>query len=133
MCVFLHAIYAGFVHKKFLLYLYKYIIRPCMEYCRNVWVSAPNSYLDILAKLQKWECRTVGEKLAASLEPLGCCRNVANLSLFYMNYFGRFSFELDELFPLPFSRWRSSRYSERLHIFSITFLFSVSRMYSLDL
>ena len=34
-------------------------------------------------------CRTVGVSLAASLEPLVHCRNVASLSLFYRYDFGR--------------------------------------------
>ena len=52
------------------LYLYKSTIRPCMEYCCHVWAGAPSCYLDLLDKLQKRICRTVGLSLAASLEPL---------------------------------------------------------------
>ena len=48
------------------------------------------------------------------------CRNVASLSLFYRYYFGRCSSELAQLVPLPFSRGRSTRYSDRLHDFSVT-------------
>ena len=65
-------------------------------------------------------CRIVGPSLAASLEPLAHRRNVANLSLFYRYYFGRCSSELAQLIPLPFSRGRSTRYSDRLHDFSVT-------------
>ena len=46
--------------------------------------------------------------------------NVASLSLFYRYYFGRCSSELAQLVPLPFSRRRSTRYSDRLHDFSVT-------------
>ena len=35
------------------LYLYKCIIRPCMEYCYHVWAGAPSCYLEYLDKLQK--------------------------------------------------------------------------------
>ena len=63
---------------------------------------------------------TFGPSLAASVEPLAHCRNVASLSLFYRHYFGRCSFELTELAPLPFSGGRSRRYSDRLHDFSVT-------------
>ena len=52
------------------LYLYKFTIRPCMEYCCHVWASAPSCYLELLDKLPKRICRTVGPSLAASLEPL---------------------------------------------------------------
>ena len=79
-----------------------------------------NCCLELLEKLQKRICRTVGPSLAASLEPLAHCWNVANLSLFCRYYFGRCSSELAQLVPLPFSRGRSTRYSERLHDFSVT-------------
>ena len=52
------------------LYLYKSTICPCMEYCCHVWAGAPSWYLELLDKLQKRICRTVGPSLAASLEPL---------------------------------------------------------------
>ena len=100
--------------------LYKSTIRPCMEYCCNIWASAPRCYLDLLDKLQKRICRIVGPSLAASLEPLAHRRNVASLSLFYRYYFGRCSLGLAQLVPLPFSQGRSTRYSERLHNFSVT-------------
>ena len=76
--------------------------------------------LGLLDKLQKWICRIVGPSLAASLEPVAHRQNVASLSLFYRYYFGRYSSELAQLAPLPFSRGRSTRYSERLPDFSVT-------------
>ena len=91
-----------------------------MEYCCHVWVGAPSWYLEFLDKLQKQICRTVGPSLAASLEPLVHRRNVATLSLFYRHYFGRCSAELAEMVLLPYSRGRSTRYSDRLHDFSVT-------------
>ena len=51
------------------LYLCKSTIRPCMEYCCHVLAGAPSCYLELLDKLQKRICRTVGPSLAASLEP----------------------------------------------------------------
>ena len=65
-------------------------------------------------------CRIVDPSLAASLEPLAHCRNVASLSLFYRYCFGRCSSELTQLVPLLFSRGSSTRYSDRLHGFSVT-------------
>ena len=41
-----------------------------MEYCCHIWAGAPSCYLELLDKLQKQICRTVGPSLAASLEPL---------------------------------------------------------------
>ena len=102
------------------LYLYKSTIRPCMEYCCHVWAGTPSCYLELLDKLQKRICRTADLSLATSLEPLAHRRNVAILSFFYRYYFGRCSSELAQLVPLPFSRGRSTRYSDRLHDFSVT-------------
>ena len=59
-----------FLSAEVALYLYKSIIQPCMEYCCHVWAGAPNCFLELLDKLQKQMCRTVGPSLAASLEPL---------------------------------------------------------------
>ena len=102
------------------LYLNKSTMCPCMEYCCHIWAGAPNCYLDLLDKPQKQIRRIVGPSLAASLEPLAHRQNVASLSLFYRYYFGRFSSELAQLVALPFSRGRSTCYSDRLHDFSVT-------------
>ena len=90
-----------------------------MEYHCHVWAGAPGCYLELLDKLQKQICRTIGPSLTVSLEPLAHHRNVASLSLFYRYYFRRCSFELAQLVPLPYSRGRSTRYSDRLHDFSV--------------
>ena len=83
------------------LYVNKSTIQPCMECCCHVLAGAPSCYLELLDKLQKRICRTVGPSLAASLEPLAHRQNVASLSLLYRYYFGRCSSELTELVPLP--------------------------------
>ena len=108
-----------FLSPEVALYLYKSTICPCMEYCCHIWAGVPSCYLELLDKLQKRICRTVDPSLAASPEPLAYCGNVASLSLFYRYYFGRCSSELAQLVPLPFSRGRSTRYSDRLHYFSV--------------
>ena len=90
-----------------------------MEYCYLVWAGAPSCYVELLEKLQKRICRTVGPSVAASLEPLAHNRNVASLSLFYWYYFGRCSSELAQLVPLPFSWGRYTLYSDGLHDFSV--------------
>ena len=102
--------------------LYLCNIQPSIEYCCDVWAGAPSCYLELLDKLQKWICRTVGPSLAASLEPLAHRRNVASLSLFYRYYFGKCSSELVQLVLLPYSRRRSTRYSDILLIFLSPFL-----------
>ena len=69
-------------------------------------------------KLQKRICRTVCPSLATPFEPSPHLRNVASSSLLYRYQFG--SSELAQLVPLPFSQERPTRYSDRLHDFSVT-------------
>ena len=57
-----------FLSPEVALYLYKSTIRPCIEYCCHVWAGAPSCYLQLLDKLEKRICRTVGPSLATSLE-----------------------------------------------------------------
>ena len=111
-----------FLSPKVALYLYKPTIWPCKKYCYHVWAGAPNCYLDILDKLQKWVCMTVGPTLATSLESLAIHRNVASLSLLCWYYFGRCSSELPDLVLLPFCYGRSALYSDRWHDFSVTIM-----------
>ena len=59
-----------FLSPKGALYLCKSIISPCMEYCCHVCAVAPICYLELLDKLLKRICMTVGPSLTASLEPL---------------------------------------------------------------
>ena len=107
-----------FLSPEVALYLYKSTIQPCMEYCCHVWAGAPSCYLELLDKLQKRICRTVGPSLAASLEPLAHSRNVTSLSLFYGYYFGRCPFALAQLVPLPYSQGKSTRYSDYMILMS---------------
>ena len=100
-------------------FLYKFTIRSCMEYCCHVWAGTPGCFLEFLDKLQEQICRAVGPLLAASLEPLTHCRNVASLSLFCTYYFGRCSSELVQLVPVPFSWGRCTHYSDRLDDVSV--------------
>ena len=93
-----------------------------MKNCCHVWAGTSSRYLELLDKLRKQICRTVGPLLAASLAPLDHRRNVATSSLFYRYYFGRCSFEMAELVPLPCPHGRSIHYSARLNDFSVTAL-----------
>ena len=106
---------AWFVLWSFFLLKLLCTICSCMEYCSNVWAGAPSCYLELLDKLQKQICRTV-----VPLEPLGHCQKVSSLSTFYRYYFGRCLSELAQLIILPFSQGRSTRYSDRLHNFSVS-------------
>ena len=109
-----------FLSPEVALYLYKSTVKPCIEYCCHVWAGAPSCYLELLDKLQKWICKTVGPSLATFLEPLAHHGNVACLSLFSRYYFGRCSSELAQLVYLPYSQGRSTCYSDRLYDFSVT-------------
>ena len=109
-----------FLSNEVALYLYKSTLSPCMEYCYHIWAGAPSCNLELLEKLQKRICRTVGPSFAASLAPLAHRHNLASLSLFCRYYFGTCSSELAQLVPLPFSHGKSTHYSNRLHNFSVT-------------
>ena len=82
--------------------------------------GAPSCILELLDKLQKCICRTVGPSLAVSFEPLAHHRHVASCSPFYRYYFDRCSSDSAQLVPLPYSRSRCTRYSDRLHDFFVT-------------
>ena len=62
-----------FLSPEVALCLYKFTLRPCLEYCCHVWAAASSCYLKSLDKL----CRTIDPSLVASLEPLVHCRNVS--------------------------------------------------------
>ena len=74
--------------------------------------------LELLDKLQKRIYRTIGPSLATSLQLLTQRRNVASLSLFCRYYFGRCGLVYFGSTFL-FSKERSTRYSDRLHDFSV--------------
>ena len=47
-----------FLSPEVALYLYKSIIRPCMEYCCHVWAGALICYFELLDKLQDFRSFT---------------------------------------------------------------------------
>ena len=89
-----------FLSPEVTLYLYKFTIQPCMEYCCPVWTSGRSCYLELLDKLQKQDCWSFICCLSLALVH---CGNVVSLSLFYGYYFGRCSSELAQLVPLPYA------------------------------
>ena len=90
------------------LYLYKSTIRPCMDWCS--WLL-----LGIVRQAAKMDMRYCWSFTTCFL-----LLPVSGLSLFYRYYFGRCSSELCQLVPLPFSRGKATRYSDRLHDFFLT-------------
>ena len=103
-----------FLSSEVALYFNKSTIQPFMEYCCHVWAGG---------LVATWSCQTNYKNKYAGLSalhlllllnPLAHCQNVASLSLFYRCYFDRFSSELSQLVPFPFSQGRSTRYFDRL-------------------
>ena len=62
-----------FLSPEVALYLYKSAVLPFMEYCCNIWADAPSFYFELLDKLQKLICRTVGDSLATSIQSVAHC------------------------------------------------------------
>ena len=58
-----------FLSPEVALHLYKSTIQPYVEYCCHVWAGAPSCYLELLVKLQKRLCSTVGASLLPLLNP----------------------------------------------------------------
>ena len=87
-----------------------------MEYYCHVRNGALSCYLELLDEPQNRMCRIVGPRyLSWTLGSWSICSQLKSV-----DYFGRCSSELAELVPLPYSRGRSTRYSDRLHNFSVT-------------
>ena len=63
-----------FLSPEVALYLHKSTIQSCMKNCCHIWTGPPSCY---------FICRIVGPPLAAPLEPLAHCWNVASLSFFF--------------------------------------------------
>ena len=103
-----------------ILYLYKSLIRPCMEYCCHIWGGSSYDALSLLDRVQRRIVNIVGPALAANLQPLSHRRNVASLSLFYKYYNGRCSKELASLVPSTKIYSRSTRLSIKSHPFTVT-------------
>ena len=59
-----------FLSPEVALYIYKSTIQLCLECCCHVWTNSPSCYLELLDKLQKLICRTVGPSFADPLEGL---------------------------------------------------------------
>ena len=99
--------------------LYKSTIRPCLKHCFMPCL-VPLDATQNCQTSEKRICRNVGPALATFLEPLGHRRNVASLSLLYRYYFGKCSSKLAQPVQLPFSRGRSTRYSDLSSFLDVT-------------
>ena len=103
-----------------LLTLYKSQIRPCLEYCSNVWGAAPKTTLAMLDSIQKRATKLIGnENLTAGLPPLQLRRDVGDLSLFYRYFNGRCSAEIAGMIPRVVVPKRCTRQSSQSHCFTV--------------
>ena len=105
------------------LYMYKFIIRPCMEYCSHIWGGAPRSCgLDLLDRVKKRVVSLVGSGFSSDLQAMSHRRDVSSLSLFYKYYYGKCSSELADLVPPKRVTVRSTSFSEQMHRHQALFL-----------
>ena len=98
-----------------------------VEYCCLAWVGVQMLLGYIRYKLHQY----VG-LLVFHLQlswTLGSLLKLATLSLFYRYYFGRCSFEVVELVPLPHSCGRSTHYFHRFHYLSVTIITCYREVY----
>ena len=120
----------NYLSSECVLYLYKSLIRPCMEYCCHIWAGASSDVLALLDKVQRRICNNIGPSLSAKLQPLSLRRDVASLCLFYKFYHGRCSNELKSLVPKNKAHSRLTRLSSNSHPFSVSVPFCHKRCYS---
>ena len=91
-----------------------------MVYCSHVWVGAPSCFLEMLDKLQNVYIYDCWSSTCCVSWTLGSSPIWSQLkSFYYRYYFGKCSSELAQLIPLIYSRGKSTRYSDRLCVFSV--------------
>ena len=101
------------------LYPYKSTIRSCMEYWCHAWAGALSCYLEVIDKLQKRICKTFNCCLSWTL---GSSSNCSRLKSFLEVLLWQMLIWTDSAGSTSLlSFGRSTRHSDRLHDFSITF------------
>ena len=104
-----------------LLTIYKFQVRPSLEYCSHVWGGAPRSSLHLLDKVQSKAIRLINNpSLTKSLQSLSHHRLVADLSIFYRYFYGNCSQEIKSIIPDPLKHVRPTRSSTQSHPFQVT-------------
>ena len=101
-----------FLSPEVALYLYKSTIQP--------WNAVVMSVLVLLVTTWNYQMSYKSGYAGLLFLPLAHWLNVASFTLFYRYYFGRCTPEQPKLVPLPYSPRRSTRFSDRLHDFSVT-------------
>ena len=111
----------GYFSPSQVLTIYKFQIRPCLEYCSHVWGGAPKSALHLLDRVQSKAIRLItNPNLNNSRQSLSHRRIVADLSVFYRYFHGHCSQEIKNSIPDPVRRVRTTRSSNYSHPFQVT-------------
>ena len=85
-----------FLSPEVAVYLYKSTIHLCMEYWCHIWAGTRSCYLELLDKLQKQICRTVGPSRAPYVGSLTKCSHfkffsigitLVNVHINWLNWF----------------------------------------------
>ena len=99
-----------------ILQIYKSFIRPCLEYCSNVWGGAAKTKLEYLNSIQRRAIRIINNPtLTDTLDSLEHRRKVGDLSIFYRYYHNYCSKEVSSLMPSPLTFTRTTRLSSTAH------------------
>ena len=102
------------------LQIHKTFIRPCIEYCCQVWGGASGTTLQLLDRVQRRAIRIIrNPKLTKELDSLRHRRDVAELCVFYRCVHGRCSAELSEKIPPFVTPGRVTRGTTNAHRFTV--------------
>jgi len=102
------------------LQIYKTFIRPCIEYCCQVWGGAYGIALQLLDKIQRRAIRIIrNPRLTKDLDSLQHRRDVAELCVFYRMVHGKCSAELKETIPPFVTPERVTRGTVNAHRFTV--------------
>ena len=101
--------------------LYVAQIRPSLKFCSHVWGAAPPTTLNILDSVQRRAIRLINDPaLTDKLPSLSHRRAVGDLSLFYRNFYGLCSNELNSIIPPVIVPSRQTWGASGLHPFAVT-------------
>ena len=100
--------------------LYVSQIRPCLEYCSNIWGAAPPTTLGILDAIERKAVRLINDPtLTNKLPCLAHRRAVGDLSLYYRYFHGFCSQELASIIPPLAIPNRTTRLTSHMHPYTV--------------
>ena len=111
----------GFFISSHLLTIYNSQVRPSLEYCSHVWGRAPKSTLFLQNKVQFKAILLINNpNFAKSIQSLSQRRLVADLSIFYIYFYGHCSQEIRDIIPVPLRHVRTTRSSTYSRPFQVS-------------